>query len=70
MLAAPTTTAAPPASPTLVLVAPGPRPPSASLLAAWGRALRLGRPDRAAGCRRLLEALADEEPGWEDAEWQ
>ena len=70
MLAAPTTTTAPPASPTLVHIAPNPRPPSASLLAAWGRALRLGRPDRAAECRRRLEALSDEEPGWEDAAWQ
>ncbi len=72
MLAAPTATAARRGSPVLVLVAPAPAPeaPSASLLAAWGQALRLGRPGQAAGCRRLLEALADEEPGWEDAEWQ
>ena len=72
MPADPIPTAAHPEVPTLVLVAPAPPPqaPSASLLAAWGQALRLGRPDQAAGYRRRLEALADEEPGWEDAEWQ
>ncbi len=45
-------------------------PPSVLLLSEWQLALHAGRSTSAAGYRRLVDALADEEPTWEDAEWQ
>ncbi len=46
-----------------------PAVPSVILHAERRAALRAGRPSAAAGCRQLLEALADEAPTWHDAEW-
>lgn len=46
-----------------------PAVPSVILHAERRAALRAGRPGAAAGCRHLLEVLADEEPTWHDAEW-
>ena len=44
--------------------------PTSLLVAGWHAALRRGRPAQAAGYRRLVEALDEAEPTWEDAEWQ
>ncbi len=45
-------------------------PPTVLLLSGWQVALEGGRSAVAAGYRRLVDAIADEEPTWEDAEWQ
>ncbi len=45
-------------------------PPSVLLISEWQLALHSGRSTAAAGYRRLIDAIADEEPTWEDAEWQ
>ena len=53
--------------PTEVSSLPAPTP---LLVAGWRSAVRHGRPAQAAGYRRLVEALDEAEPTWEDAEWQ
>ena len=44
--------------------------PTMMLLGGWQVALQDGRSIAASGYRRLVDAIADEEPTWEDAEWQ
>ncbi len=44
--------------------------PTVLLLGEWQVALQDGQASVAAGYRRLVDAIADEEPTWEDAEWQ
>ncbi len=44
--------------------------PTVLLLGEWQAALLGGQSFAAAGYRRLIDAIADEEPTWEDAEWQ
>lgn len=52
---------------TLECFLPG---PTMLLLGGWQSALQDGRSTAASGYRRLVDAIADEEPTWEDAEWQ
>ncbi len=47
-----------------------PAAPTVLLVAEWQSAVLEARPGAAAGYRRLVDAIADEEPTWEDAEWQ
>ena len=44
--------------------------PTVLLVSEWQQALKDGRSPVASGYRQLVDAIADEEPTWEDAEWQ